>query len=838
MSWRLAARLARRELRGGFHGFRIFLACLALGVAAIAAVGQVRSAIEAGLASQGTVLLGGDAQMEFTYRYADAAERQFMDNLADRVSEVVEFRSMVVSGDDRALTQVTAVDDLYPLFGVVELDPPLPLDQALAGGGGLPGAVVDRVLADRLGLAVGDEIRLGTQAFRLSATLLRQPDSATQGLTLGPPTLVYTRDLAGSGLLVPGALFETEYRLDLPEGTDLDAVQAQAETQFADKGMRWRDARRAAPGIERFVDRMGAFLVIVGLAGLAVGGVGIAGAVRAWLERKVTVIATLKTLGADGALIFRICLLQVLALAGLGIAIGLGIGALVPALAGPVMAAALPFPVEFSVYLRPLAEAGFYGLVTALLFTLWPLGQVERLRAAALYRGAAGGARLWPRPVRLLSIGLLALALVGGAVLLSGAKLLALGTAAGVVAALMVLALAAFGLRRLARALARRTRGWPALRAALGAIAAPRGETVAVVLSLGLGLSVLAAVGQIDAGLRSAIDRDLPTRAPAYFVVDIQPDQIGPFLERAGSDSQISRVESAPMLRGVLTRINDRPAREVAGDHWVVRGDRGISYADAMPSGTRIVAGDWWPEGYEGPAQVSFSAKEAEEIGLRLGDRVSVNVLGRDIEAQVTSLREVDFATGGMGFVMVLNAAALSGAPHSHIATLYAPPEAEARILREFARDWPNITAIRVREAIDRATEALDAIATATAWAASAVLATGGVVLIGAVAAGERQRLYEAAVLKVLGASRARILASFALRAALTGAAAGLVAIIAGALAGWAVMERVMELSYTFEFWPAFAVVAGGMLATLLAGLAWVWLPLRTRPAQVLRAPE
>ena len=836
MSWQLAARLARRELRGGLRGFRIFLACIALGVAAIAAVGQVRSAIETGLEAQGAVLLGGDAQMDFTYRFAEADERAFMDRVATKVSEVVDFRSMVVAGDERALTQVTAIDDLYPLYGAVELDPPQTLSQALAAKDGVPGIVRDKVLMDRLGIAPGGRVHLGMQAFHIGAALIRQPDSSTGGFGLGPPTLVMTRDLENSGLLVLGSLYETEYRLQLPPGTDLAALEAQARAQFESHGMGWRDSRRAAPGVERFIDRMAAFLVIVGLAGLAVGGVGVSSAVRAWLERKVPVIATLKVLGAESRLIFRVYLLQVGVLAGLGVAIGLALGALAPVLAGPLIASALPFPVEFGIYARPLLEAAFYGLLTALLFTLWPLAQVERLRAAALYRGAEH--RGLPRPLRLLTLAALTALLVGGAVLLSGEWRLALGTAGGVIGALLVLMLAALGLRRLARGAARRVRGRVALRAALGAIGAERGEAVSVVLSLGLGLSVLAAIGQIDSNLRSAIDRDLPTRAPAYFFVDIQPDQITPFLDKVQADPAIARVDSAPMLRGVLAQINGVPAVDVAGDHWVVRGDRGISYADALPHGTKVVAGDWWPEGYQGEPQVSFSAEEAEEIGLKLGDMLTVNVLGRDITARITSLREVDFATGGMGFVMVLNAAALQGAPHSHIATIYAGEADEARILRDLASTWPNITAIRVRDAIARATEALDTIATATAWAAAAVLATGFVVLIGAAAAGEPARVYESAVLKVLGASRARILAGFLLRAGLMGAAAGVVAIVVGITSGWAVMVMVMEAEYHFEPVSALLIVLGGVLATLLAQALFLLRPLSVRPARVLRQQD
>jgi len=408
------------------------------------------------------------------------------------------------------------------------------------------------------------------------------------------------------------------------------------------------------------------------------------------------------------------------------------------------------------------------------------------------------------------------------------------------VAALVVLLAAALGLRRAARRLARGAwvRGRVALRLALAAIGGPLPEAVSVILALGLGLSVLAAVGQIDANLRAAIARDLPVRAPSYFFVDIQQDQIDGFLARVQGDPGVSKVESAPMLRGLITRINGRPAREVAGEHWVVRGDRGITYSATPPANAKVTAGAWWPADYAGPPQVSFAAEEAGEIGLALGDTVTVNILGRDITATITSFRAVDFSSAGMGFVMAMNPGAVAGAPHSFIATVYATEAAEAALLRDLAGAYPNITAIRVRDAIDRVVEALSAIATATAWAAAATLITGFVVLIGAAAAGERARVHEAAVLKTLGATRALVLASFALRAALLGAAAGVVAIVAGGLAGWAVMTFVMDTAFRFEPWSALMIVAGGVLATLLAGLAFAWRPLAARPAPVLRAQE
>lgn len=843
MNWTAAFRIASRELRGGIKGFRVFLACLALGVAAITAVGIVRESISAGLEREGAAILGGDAAIQLTYRFAEDAERGWMALNSETVSEIVDFRSMAVFetpvGAERALTQVKGIDDVYPIYGKVVLDPDMPLGDALARVDGIPGAVMDRVLSDRLGIGAGDTFRLGTQEFRLSAALVREPDSAQGGFGLGPRTLVLTEDLAQSGLLTPGTLFETEYRLRLDEATNLDAARAEAEAAFG-PGIRWRDKRNGAPGVAVFVDRLGSFLVLVGLAGLAVGGVGVSAAVRSYLAEKTPVIATLKTLGAESKTIFASYFIQIGALSVLGITAGLILGTMAPLLLSPLIEARLPVPAAFSVHPTALIEAALYGGLSALIFTLWPLARTEDVRAATLFRDGVSTGFSLPRPFWLIVIALLLALLIGAAAVLSGVPTLALWSAVGIGGAFLTLVVAALGVRALARraARARWTRGRTTLRLALGAVGGPGGDATSVVLSLGLGLSVLAAVGQIDWNLRNAIASDLPEVAPSYFMVDIQTDQLEGFLERLNTDQAVSRVETAPMLRGIITEINGRPARETAGDHWVLEGDRGITYSAQPTPQTEITAGQWWPEDYAGPAQISFAAEEAEEMGLSLGDRMTINVLGRDIDAEITSFRVVDFSTAGIGFVLSMNPSALAGAPHTHIATIYAQEAAEAQILRDLASVYPNITAIRVRDAIARVSDVLAGIAAAITYGALATLVTGGVVLIGAAAAGERGRIYEAAILKTIGATRRAILANFTLRSAILGGAAGLVAIFAGSVAGWAVTRFVMETDFIFEPVSALVIVVAGVLVTLLAGLAFALRPLSARPAQTLRARE
>ena len=838
MSLKIAFRFAMRELRGGLRGFRVFLACLALGVAAIAAVGTVRAGIEAGLEKESAALLGGDAEVEFTYRFAREDELAWLHTISTKVSETVDFRSMVVvergENTERGLSQIRAVDSAYPLVGKVTLDPEIPLDAALADHG----VVLERILADRLGLVAGDTVKLGTQTFTLRAILERYPDNASGGFGLGPRTIVLTSDLKNTGLLEEGSMFSTNYRLTLPPNPDRDALEKATEDQFRDQGLRWRDSRRGAGGTARFVERIGAFLILMGLSGLAVGGVGVSAAVRAYLSGKTSVIATLKTLGATRNTIFLTYFIQIGILTSLGVAIGLALGGTIPLLAAPLIAEALPIPSDFTLQIAPLAEAALYGILAALIFTLWPLARTEQIRPATLFRDAFGTTNRLPALRYLIATALLLAALIGAAVWFSGTVWLTLWTAGGIAGALFILVIAAFFARITAKALAKRTRGWPTMRLALNAIGARGGETTSVVLSLGLGLAVLSAVGQIDGNLRASFSDELPEVAPSYFFVDIQPDQIDGFKARLDGDKDVRKVDSAPMLRGVITQINGENAEDVAGGHWVVRGDRGVTYAAALPEGSDITEGAWWPEDYAGPPLMSFAAEEGAEIGLKLGDTVTVNILGRDITATIASFRNVSWETGGIGFVMTMNPSALQGAPHSWISTVYASPESEAKILRDLATMYPNITAIRIRDVIDQVIEVVNGISAATRYAALATLVTGFLVLIGAALAGERARTYEAAVLKTVGATRTRILWSFALRAALLGLAAGIVALAAGILGGWAVTTFVMEGDYMVIWSNAFLIIGGGVMASLVAGLAFAIKPLAAKPARVLLARD
>ncbi|MEL6264972.1 MAG: FtsX-like permease family protein, partial [Pseudomonadota bacterium] len=799
-------------------------------------------------AAEGRTILGGDASITLTYRRASEPERAWME-AAGTVSEVADLRSMIGtlqpdgSTAERALAQVKGVDAAYPLYGAATLEGGRPLQEAIARDGERWGLVAARAIVERLGLAEGDAVRLGTGVFTFTGTIDVEPDAAGAGMQLGPRVIVASEGLAEAGLLGEGTLYETLYRLRLDPAASLDALETDFAGRFPEAGGRWRDRDRAAPGVERFVDRIGAFLILVGLAALVVGGVGVGAAVRGYLTRKVPTIAALRTLGAPAGTVFAAYLMQVGAIAAIGIAAGIIIGGGGVALAGPLIAQSLPVPAEFALYPFPLMVAALYGLVTAGLFALWPLSWLREVRPAELFRlqgGGQGGLGRLPRPsmIALLAGATLAFGLLVAA--LSGAPTLALGVMAGIGAALIVLRalgwLIARGAQRLARAPICRRR--PVLRLALGAIGAPQGGAVDVTMALGLGLGVLAAIGQVDHTMQRLVTNQLPEGAPAFFLVDIQPHQIGPLVERLEGIEGVGTIETAPMLRGVITELKGIPARDAPIDpeaSWVLRGDRGVSYAATPPPDMTLTEGAWWAEDYDGPPLVSFIDEEGRQLGLAPGDEITVSILGRPITATVANLRVVEWRGLGINFVMIMSPNALQGAPHTHIATVHAATGAEGPILRALGQEYLNVTAVGIREQVSRLSGALEDLGGATRWGSLAVLLTGLAVLIGAAGTAAERQVSEAAILKVLGAERRTILASLALRAALLGLAAGLVALAWGTIAAWAVAVNVLDT----EFWPApgqaALIVIGGAVLNLVAGLAFAARPLRLRPAGVLR---
>ena len=836
-----ALRQARRELRGGLQGFRVFFACLALGVGAVAAIGSLAAAVEAGIRANAESLLGGDVSVRLAYRPASDAERRFL-AAGGTLSEIVRLRAMARSRDGlrHSLIELQAVDDAYPLYGSVSLSPTQPLAAALRPKDGTFGAAAEAAVATRLGLALGDEFRIGDAVLRLAAIIDRLPDAAFGGLAFGPRVVIPQAALAVTQLIQPGALVNYDYRLRLMPGGDAAAWIAAARTAFPEAGWQLRGAADASPSLQRLIDRVGLFLDLAAVTALLVGGVGIGNAVADYVASRIAAIATLKCLGATTLLVFAAYLTQILALATAGIAAGLVLGGIAPALLAPGVNRLLPVALRPGVYPTPLAVAALCGLLATLVFTLWPLAAIGRVPPGALFRdrvapvlGPAAGLRR--APLAALASGTAALALAALVVLGAADRKVALWYVGGALAAFLLLWLAG----RLAIAAARllpRPR-WPLLRLALANLHRPGAATARVVLSLGIGLSVLIAVTLVERNLAVEIEGRLAERAPADFFIDIQPGQLAGFEEIVRATPGASFAE-VPMLRGRITRLNDIPVERATVTpeaQWALRGDRGLTYSASPPDGSRLVAGAWWPADYRGPPLVSFDAGLAHGMGLKVGDSLTVNLLGRDITAHIASLRQIDWARLGINFAIVFAPGTLEAAPQTHLAAVYVAPGEEEALVRRVTERFANVSAIPVREALAAVAGVVATIGGAIRLVALVTLAAGILVLGGAVAAGHRRRVYDAVVLKVLGATRGAIVASLLIEHGLLGLLTGLVAVALGTLAAWGLVTGPMHSDWSFIAGPPLATAALAALLTLVIGFAGAWRALGANAAPWLR---
>jgi putative ABC transport system permease protein len=832
----LAFRLARRELRGGLRRFTVFLMCIVLGVAAIAAVDGVRQSVLDGIAQQGRPILGGDIELRLSGEEMAPDALAYIEGRYD-VSRTVTLRSMAANGPDRRSTiELKAVDDAYPLYGQMELAPAVELDTALEKREGHWGALAEQAVLDRTGSAVGDLLRIGNLEYQVRAVIEREPDEASEGFSLGARVMVPRASLGEAGLIEPGSIVRYHYRLRLPQGASLEQAKLDLENRFPEAGWRMRDRENGADSVRRFLERLGVFLTLSGLTALLVGGVGIANATAGYLARKRETVATLKCLGADGGLIFRTYLWQVMMLAVAGVVAGLVLGALIPFAALAWLKQMLPIPVTPGVHVMPLALAAAYGLLTVLAFAVWPLGRSRDVPAAGLFRQIVAPAAGWPRVRYMVLTGAALACLAGLALGFSDERRFTLWFLLGAAGSFAVLWLAGFALMRLSSLLPR-PRG-TARRMALANLHRPGAATPNVVLSLGLGLTLLVTVAQITSNLQAQIQDGLPAGAPAYFFIDIQPDQMDRFDTLVGGLPGVTGVERAPMMRATITRVADVPAEQaaIADDaQWAVRGDRGLTYAAEPPEDNEIVAGDWWPADYAGQPLISFDANLAEGMNLSVGDTLTFNVMGRPITATIANLRRIDWSGMRMNFSVIFAPGTLEAAPHTYLATVRVDQANESAVDGAVAREFPNVTAVRVRDVLDTVGSLLTQINQAITAAASAALVAGIVVLAGAMAAGYAERVRDAVVLKVLGARRADLARIYLLEYAMMGVLTAVIAIALGTLGAWLVITEVMDGEWIWQPWILVATVLAGLVVTVGFGFLGTWRTLGEKPAQWLK---
>ena len=839
LPWSAAWRFARRDLAHSLRGLRLLLACLFLGTMALAAIGTLTGAIERELDSRGQAMLGGDIEAALWQREPGDKEMAALRALG-AVSTGARLQAMAVRPDDASLAvpvEFKAVDGRWPLYGRLRLAD----GRLVAAPDGLTAWIAGGV-ADRLGVAVGDNLRIGGATLTVGGIIADEPDRLGEGFTLGPVVIANREALTASGLIQPGSMYRSKTRVRMAANANPAAAIDRLKAQFPDAGWELRDRSRASPGLDRFVGRMGQFLALVALAALAIAGIGIANGVGSWLETRRPGIATLKVLGATSGDIARIHSLEIALAAAVGIGAGLVAGVAVTPLLGAALGGLLPVAPGLVLDWGALAFAAACGLLIAAIFAAPPLLRARTYPAMALMRARVdplGGRGRW-RALALPVGG--GLALLAALVLLrSDQKLLSAGFMAGAAALFGALAALGWGLRRLAARLPRPRH--PMARIALANLHRPGAQTGALVTALGFGLAAFVLLAAVQTSLDGNIARRVPERAPDYFVLDLPREKAAEFSRIVKAAAPQAQIRTVPALRGAIlaygperrmTRVSELAS--IPDDAWPLRGERGLTYAAAIPPGNVVTKGEWWPRDYAGPPLVSIDEELAAAIGLELGDKLTIGLLGVERTATIASLRRIDWDSLGFNYVLVFSPNAIADAPHNLAATVSLDGPADRRaLLAGLVRALPASSVIEIGPVVGRARDILSQMGSAILAAASVAILAGLAVLIGAIAAVRASRLYDNVILRVLGASRGQLLGLQLAEYGVLAALLSVVALALGGLGAWLVIVQLFEFDWLPDWPRVFAVLALGVTTILAFALAGSLPLLRAKPAQALR---
>jgi putative ABC transport system permease protein len=798
-------------------------------IAGLASVTSLASSVDSAIAANGRQLLGGDLMLSVAQREAGADERAAIDALG-RSSKSITTRAMLVAPQGRSLlAELSSVDAQWPLAGKVEW----------ASGSKRPaGAAVaiGREIVERLGIGIGDDVRIGRATYRVSAIIDKMPRSS--GFALAPPALMDEAGLAMSGLIQPGSLSNTSYRIVLPPNADAEAEAAGKAFQkrFPEGGWRSTSREEAGAGTRRFIDRLGQMLLLVALSALAIGGLGMSSATAAFAASRRPTIAILKLVGARRSTVNAMLLAEIGIVAGLAILVGLAAGAMAPALVGKLTETLLPVAPDTSPQWVALGQAALFGMLISFAASWRMVANAGDTRPARLLRGDVGNGEPLRWPTFLLPASALALAAAIAIGSASDPWFAATGLA-GIAVLCGLFALLGLGVRRIARGA--KHLGSPITRLGIAALDRPGAATGRLAVSLGLGLTLLVTLAGTASSILAEIDTAVPRRAPALFLVDIPRSEEEKFRSLAASELPGAELRLVPSLRGPVTEVNGvrvADMRNIPEGAWILRGDRGLTFARDLPPANRIVAGQWWPKDYRGPPLVSIDVDAATALNLKVGDTLTVAILGRPIEARIASMREIDWRSLGFNFAIIFAPGALEAAPYTLMATISpADGHSTTTFERRLTTELPMVSAIRVSDVVAQVKTLLESIDGAVRIATGFAILMGMIVLAGSVVATRRQRARDIVLLRLVGATRVQVARSQLIEFALLSSAIAVAAFAAGAIASRLVVVQIFEFPFSPD-WASLALIPlGAICLAVLAAFAAALPALNARPAQGLR---
>ncbi len=884
---RFILKMAWRETRGAWRHFLYFFACIAIGVGALVGASLFGANMEQAVTKEARGLLGGDLEIRLT-RPLSLSGQAVLNSLSERdmlfthVSELVAMAARGTVGpvetQSTQIIELKAVESVYPLYGTIRLEPPQSLDTLLhpdeqrCGGHSCFGAVVQESLLIRMGLSVGDRLKIGQAMFLITGIVRTEPDRMANAFTLGPRVMIAQEGLRAAELIKPGSRVRERYLIKIRSDTPLEPLRSELRDRLEADSARVSSYRTSQSQLRQFLEQLSRYLGLIGLTALFIGGLGVGTSIHAFLRDKLRTIAILKAVGADSATVIWTYVVQAIflgcigSLAGIlfGIALQRGLPPLMATLFASDILDQLGLSLELSwASVWPLLKGATLGLLSTLLFTLWPLLKIREVHPGAIFRRdaeqatveqGASQSRWWVKqgltdPWNVGTAGGIVLGLCALSVWQAGSWSIGLLFIGAMALAITVLFVCAQGF---VRGLAWMPRPRIlSLRYALGNVVRPGSQATGIMVAIGIGVMAIVTVSLVEQALLHQIQENRPADAPTFFFIDIQPDQAKEFVSLVDRQTGHARPELMPLVRSRLHAIDGQvvrveegvekgdtrtEAKEARGKQWYFTREYVLTFLDRLPKDNTLIKGEWWKPGqvFSTP-QVSVEEDAALHLGLTIGSTVEFDIQGATVSAEVSSIRKVEWGNFSTNFYMILSPGSIEGAPFTYVATVRVSADQEVPLQQAVVASFPNISAIHIGDVLDGFARVLDRLSLAIRAVALFCVVAGGLVMAAALAATRYRRLYESVILKALGATRGLIARAFAMEYVLLGAVAGFIGLTLGTILAWALVRYVFDLPWSLHPQVLGTGLLLTMLLTLIVGFAGTYRILGQRPLAVLR---
>ncbi len=840
--------LALAESRGAGKRFLFFVICLAIGVGAVMTIKSVSEIMKQTILKESKSLLAGDIEIKSSWPQSER-DRAYQKTALPQGTEfqvVRELNAMARFPSTQGkrtsnllveLKSVPTAPPLYPYYGTLKTQPARPLPELLKD----TGALVDPGFLIKTKLNIGDTFQLGSVTARITGVIAGEPDRISRAFSLGPRVMVSAETLDRAKLIAPGSRIRHRTLIRLPETLDPEKAVALLARGLKDKGATLRTYRDMETRLTESVDRMGKYLGSVGVIALLMGGIGVAMIIRTFMAQKLDTIAILNCLGATSRTVFRVYLLQAVLLgligSGLGIVIGYGLQYLLPS----KLAGLLNIQFEPGLLWVPAVQSLCLGLLTTLLFTVWPLIRAVRTRPLRLFRHIAEEEELAKGSRRqrwlmgfLFSLGLAVMIFWQAESVQRGLVfLIALIVAAGLLGGISVVLL------RLLRKLPpskRMTR-----RYGLANLFRPNNQAVSIITALGMGIMLVLSIRLVQMDMVTMLKKNTELQPPNFFFIDIQRDQTDTFRKVIDQTAPPAKMELTPLVRSRLYSIDGRKIenwqyQNKHAEEWFITREFTLTYMeDEPPDDNTLIQGKWWNKEEAALSLVSLEEDAARRLGATLGSKLTVDIQGIPVTAEVTSIRKVDWRNIRTNFYMIYSPGALAKAPITYVGTVSVDKTQELALQEAVVNALPNITALSTRDIIDTVESVVNKLLTLVDFMSGFAIVSGLFILSGAIASTKFRRLKEAAILKTLGAQRKIGASILGYESAMLGVIAATIGVALSAGLSWAVMQYIVKSDWHLRLVPMGWALLAAVILTTVTGIVSSLDVLRNKPVQTLR---